>query len=57
MDRMAVKAKLKDVVATVAMNEEIRCMARVKEVVITMLLQMSSPAARCTSHGIARRPS
>ena len=45
IDRMAVNVKLKDVVATVAINEELRCMARAKDVVMTMLLPTRSPAA------------
>jgi hypothetical protein len=44
IDRIAVELKLKDVVATVAVNDEVRCMARVKEVVITILLTMSMPS-------------
>jgi hypothetical protein len=44
IDRIAVELKLKDVVATVAVNDEVMCMARVKEVVITILLTMSMPS-------------
>ena len=44
IDIMAVKVKLNDVVATVAVNDEVRCMARVNEVVITMLLTTSMPS-------------
>ena len=45
MDKMAVKLKLKDVVATVAMKDEVRCIERVNEVVMTTLLPTSMPSA------------
>jgi len=57
MDKMAVKLKLNEVVATVATKDEERCIARVKAVCMTTLLATSMPsdtALGTTRSGVAK---